>query len=111
MSQLRKGIDDTSQLPEGAKRQQHELDLQVTIGRALMATRGFAAPEVGETCARARQLCDQLNHPQFVPVLFGQWAHHFLRAELDKARDGAAEILQLGEKRNDLTVKYSVVKH
>jgi len=56
VSHLRKGIDLTSQLPEGAKRQQHELDLQVTIGRALMATRGFAAPEVGETCARARQL-------------------------------------------------------
>jgi class 3 adenylate cyclase/tetratricopeptide (TPR) repeat protein len=105
VSHLRKGIDLTSQLPEGAKRQQHELDLQVTIGRALMATRGFAAPEVGETCARARQLCDQLNRPQFVPVLFGQWAHHFLRAELDQARDGAAEMLQLGEKRNDLTVK------
>jgi tetratricopeptide (TPR) repeat protein len=105
VAQLRKGLDLSSQLPEGAQRQQHELDLQITIGRALMATRGFAAPEVGEACARARELCDQLNRPQFVPVLYGQWAHHFLRAELDQARDGAVEMLHLGEERKDLTLK------
>jgi predicted ATPase len=103
--QLRKGLGLLSQLPEGAPSGQYELDLQVAFGRALMATRGFAAPEVGETCTRARQLCDQLNHPQFVPVLYGEWVHHFLRAELERARDGAEEILLLSEERNDAPLK------
>jgi len=109
VAQLRKGLDLLSQLPEGVQRQQHELDLQVTIGQALMATRGFAAPEVGEACTRARQLCDQLNRPLFVPMLVGEWNHHFLRAELDRAHQGAEEILNLGEERNEVTLK--VVGH
>jgi class 3 adenylate cyclase/tetratricopeptide (TPR) repeat protein len=109
VAQLRRGLDLLSQLPEGAQRQQHELDLQVTIARAQMATRGFAAPEVGEACARARQLCDQLNRPHFVPMLWAEWAHHFLRAELDRARHGAEEMLNLGETRNEVPLK--VVGH
>jgi tetratricopeptide (TPR) repeat protein len=99
---LRKGLDQLSQLSEGAQRQEHELELQLALGRALMATRGFAAPEVGEICARARQLCDQINRPQSVPVLFSEWVHHFLRAELHQARQGAEEMLLLGEDQNDI---------
>jgi class 3 adenylate cyclase/tetratricopeptide (TPR) repeat protein len=102
---LRKGLDQVSQLSEGAQRQEHELELQLAFGRALMATRGFAAPEVGEICARTRQLCDQLDRPQSVPVLFGEWVHHFLRAELHQAREGAKEMLLLGEDQNDIPLK------
>jgi class 3 adenylate cyclase/tetratricopeptide (TPR) repeat protein len=105
IAQLHKGLTLLSQLPDGAQRQQYELDLQIALGRALMATRGYAAPEVGESFARARQLCDQLNRPQFVPVLYGKWLHHFLRAELDRAREGADNMLLLGEDRTDVTLK------
>jgi hypothetical protein len=105
VAQLRTGLELLSQLREGLQRQRHELDLQVTIARALMATRGFPAPEVGEACARARQLCDELGHPQIVPMLFGEWAHRCLRGELDCARESAAEMLRLGENQNDLTLK------
>ena len=51
---LRKGLDQLSQLFEGVQRQEFELELQLALGRALMATRGFAAPEVGDICARLR---------------------------------------------------------
>jgi hypothetical protein len=105
VAQLRKGLNALSQVPEAAWRQQYELDLQVTMSRALMATRGFAAPEVGETCARVRQLCEQLKRPQFVPVLFGEWVHHFLRGELDQARAGAEELVQLSEQPNNAPLK------
>src|SRR3984885_7350110 len=102
---LRKGLDQLSQLFEGAQRQEFELELQLALGRALMATRGFAAPEVGDICARTRQLCDQLNRPISVPVLFGEWLHHFLRAELHRARDGGEEMLLLGEDQKDIPLK------
>jgi tetratricopeptide (TPR) repeat protein len=102
---LRKGLDQLAQLSEGTQRQEHELELQLAFGRALMATRGFAAPEVGDICARTRQLCDQLNRPISVPVLFGEWLHHFLRAELHRAREGGEEMLLLGEDQNDIPLK------
>ena len=45
-------------LPETPARVQQELDLQIALGPALSATKGFAAPEVEQTYARARALCD-----------------------------------------------------
>ena len=44
-------------LPETPARAQQELDLQIALGPALMATKGPAAPEVEQTYARARALC------------------------------------------------------
>ena len=58
VAQLRKGLDLLSSIPDGAARQEQELDLQITLGHALMAAKGLAAPEPGEAFARARQLCE-----------------------------------------------------
>ena len=55
-AQLRKGLDALDGLPDGPGRQRLELDLQIALGNALMATKGHSAPEVGETFARARAL-------------------------------------------------------
>src|SRR5262249_35818107 len=44
--------------PQGPKRDQSELDLLVSLGRSLIATQGYAAPEVGRVYARARMLCE-----------------------------------------------------
>ena len=48
------------------------LFLQTTLGPALMATKGYAAPEVGKTYARARELCQQVGEtPQLFSMLYG----------------------------------------
>jgi hypothetical protein len=52
-----------SGVPEGAARPEQEVDLQISIGHALVATKGYSAPERGEAYARARQLCKQLDQP------------------------------------------------
>ena len=71
-----------------------------------MQTRGYAAPAVAETLARARQLCEQLNQPpQFANVLYVQCGYRILRGELPLACQNAMEHLQLGEARNDPVVK------
>src|SRR5262249_56667255 len=54
--QLQKGLDLLTGLPATVWRDQQELDLQVTLGRALVATRGNSAPEVGEIFARSQPL-------------------------------------------------------
>ena len=47
---------------------------RLTLGPALMATKGYAAPEVEQAYARARELCQQVGEtPQLFPVLRGLW--------------------------------------
>ena len=76
IAQLKKGLELLTSLPDGASRQRQELELQIALGRALIAAQGYAAPAVGETYARARAVCEQLDRPpEIVPVLYGQCAH------------------------------------
>jgi class 3 adenylate cyclase/predicted ATPase len=102
VAQLRKGLALVAELPEGVLRVQHELDLQVALGKAIMATKGYAAPEAGEVLNRARSLCEQLDRPpQLVSVLHGQWVHVLMMGDLARARSRAEELLALGTERND----------
>ena len=56
----------------GRDRDRRELNLQLALATALHATRGQAAPEVGEAYDRARQLCEQLDDtPQLFRMLMG----------------------------------------
>ena len=79
VAQLQQGLALVANLPEGVTRMQHELDLQIALGKAMIATKGYAAPEVGEAFNRARSLCEQLDSPpQLVTVLHGQWVRVLL---------------------------------
>jgi class 3 adenylate cyclase len=103
---LRKGLTLVSSLPNTVWRQEHELDLQLVLGQTLYATQGFGATPVGEAYARSRQLCDQLNRPrQLLAAVTGQWTHHQLRAELDRAQQLAAELRQLGDMLDDVSAR------
>jgi predicted ATPase len=102
VAQLRKGLDILAGLPDGAARQQQELDLQIALGHALDTTKGLAAFEAGEAYARARQLCEQLDRPaQLGLVLYGQFLFRIVRGELEQAEHHAEEMRHLGEARND----------
>jgi class 3 adenylate cyclase/predicted ATPase len=99
---LRKGLNLISGLPDGVRRQEHELALQIGLGQALFATQGWAAPGVGDAYARARQLCDELDRPhKLLPILYGQWIHQAMRADLDRAQRIAGEMRQLGDVQDD----------
>jgi predicted ATPase len=98
IAQLTKGLELLTSLPDSASRQRQELELQIALGQALIATQGYAAPTVGETYARARALCERLDRPpEIVPVLYGQYVYHLFRGQLSLARALAAEFLQRGE--------------
>ena len=107
VSQLRKGLDLLANLPNDTRRRQRELDLQITLGQALTASQHYAAPEVGQTYARARQLCEHLNWPpQFVAALNGQLSYQLCVPEdLNWALELANELLTLGEARNDKAIQ------
>src|SRR5262249_46993090 len=74
ISHLTKGLELLKTLPDTPERIQQELTLEITLGAPLTATKGYAAPEVGQVYTRARELCRQLGEPtQLVPVTFGLW--------------------------------------
>ena len=90
-------------LPDGPERQRQELELQGGLGRALIASKGPAAPETGAAYVRARTLCQKLGDTRsLVPLLMGQFAHHMIRAQLDEAGRIAEDVLRLGESENSV---------
>ena len=102
LAQLQRGMELLPLLPEGRGRVLQELDLQVTLGGALLALKGVAGPEMGEAYARARELCRKVGETsQLFPALSGLFMFHLNRAELDAARDVAEELLQWAKTRED----------
>jgi predicted ATPase/class 3 adenylate cyclase len=100
--QLQKGLDVLAGLPDGPWRQQRELDLQLALGRALIATKGYSSPSVGEAFARAKALAELLGRQEYLrPVLHGQSAYHMVRSELTQALAYAAQMEAIGRERHD----------
>jgi hypothetical protein len=106
-ARLRKGLDLLSRMPDGPARQEQELPLQVTLGHALLATKGYSAPEPGEVFVRARQLCRQLNQPPKLDVLAGQFAYRLVRGELDEAELHAEEMRHVGNVPNNIRREFA----
>jgi predicted ATPase len=106
VNQLRNGLDLLCKVSDTAVREDRELDLQIALGQALIATKGWSAPEVGAVFARARELCERLNRPQLLgSIVEGQWSFHFVRGNLKESERDAKEIGRLGEARNDMRLK------
>jgi class 3 adenylate cyclase/predicted ATPase len=102
ISHLTRGLELLKTSPDTPERTQQELTLQITLGMPLMNTRGYAAPEVERAYARARELCRQMGEtPQLFPVLFGLWVFHFVRAELQTARELGEQFLRLAQNAQD----------
>ena len=105
VAHLRRGLDALSQVPLDRTRLEHELELQMALGRALRTTKGFGAPEVEQTHARARDLCHQLGAaPQLFAALRGLWEYYELRAQTGPATEIAREILSIAERAADRTL-------
>jgi predicted ATPase len=74
----------------------------MALGVPLIATEGYAAPEVGSVYLKARELCRRLGSTrELSQTLWGLWTFHILRAELSTAAEIASEFLQLAEKTRD----------
>ncbi len=97
-----KGLALLSELPETPDRTHRELTIQTRLGPSLMATKGYAAPEVERAYARAQELCQQLGEtPHSFQVLRGLWVVHEMRAELRTARQLGEQLLVLAQHLDD----------
>jgi predicted ATPase len=94
-----RGLELLAMLPETLARAQQELDLQMTLGPALIATKSPAASEVEQTYARARALCAQVGEaPQLFPVLRGLGQFYLMRGTLSTARELGEQLYRLAQR-------------
>jgi predicted ATPase len=102
IAHLTKGLDLLMTFPETPERAQRELALLITLGVSLMATKGYAAPEVAQAYARARALSQQIGEtPQLFPVLGGLFAFYLVRGEFATARTLSEQCLRIADHVGD----------
>jgi predicted ATPase len=106
---LTTGLALQAMLPAAPPRAQQELDLQIALGPALMATMGFAAPEVEQTYARARVLCQQIGEtPQLFSTLQGLCGFYRSRGALPTARELGEQLYELAQRDAEPTHRLEV---
>ena len=81
---LRRALDAIGYIADDVERTRIEVELQVAMGAAFAANRGFGASEVKAAYVRAEALCDGLGDPADIfPALWGQWLFRWGRSEMD----------------------------
>jgi class 3 adenylate cyclase/predicted ATPase len=94
VSHLEQALDLLGELPLGQERQARELELRVAMGAALIAAKGYAAPETVAAYARACELCAEIDDTQrLVRAHYGQAVVHMLCAEHEPALRVAQSLL------------------
>ena len=99
---FRKAIQLIRSLPETPERLRQELSLEINLGAALMATKGFPTSDVVEVHARARELSQRVGEAtQFFRVLWGQWLSCAARGEHRAALQVGQQCLQVAQSAKD----------
>jgi predicted ATPase len=97
-----RGLELLKGLPETPERRQKELRLQITLGPALMASKGLTAPEVEATYVRVRELCSDVGEePQLFRALYGIHTFYGVRGECRTALRLGNDLLPLAERLRD----------
>ena len=101
-AQFQRGLDQLALMPDDAERRGLELEFRSALGTALMAVKGYAAPETGDAYRRARQLWEQLGSPSdYLRIPYGQSLYHAVRGELDVAQRLDEDLLRRSYQSND----------
>ena len=102
VAHLTKGLEALRALPDAPDHVQQELALQMALGFALTATKGWAAPEVEKAATRALKLCQQLGEtPQLFPVLFRLIEFYLNRGKLQTLRELAEQLMRMAQSVQD----------
>lgn len=92
------GLQELQHLPSGTQRDEWEIALQMTLGPALMATKGYSDLGVANAYQRALDLCDNSQNQQLVlPVLFGLWTYLIVRAKFKQGIRLTQRMVQIAE--------------
>jgi predicted ATPase len=96
----RRGLALLQTLPDTPDRAGKERALLLALGVSLVATQGFASPEVEQTYVRARELCLRAGDASSLfPALYGLWNVCLLRCEFPRCNELAAQMFALAQGR------------
>jgi predicted ATPase len=102
VSHLQKGLDLVRELPDGPERDRRELELQVSLGPALLAAKGYAATETEQAYSRARELIEITRDASWLDaVMSGLYVCYHTRAALQHSQEVAETSLRLAEMLGD----------
>jgi tetratricopeptide (TPR) repeat protein len=102
ITHLTTGLEVLKTLPETPEHTQIELALQTTLGPALMAHQGFAAPEVAQAYARARALRQHVGDPVHLGrALCGLRSFYNTRGDYHTARELGEALLTVAQRLQD----------
>ncbi len=102
ISHLTKGLKLLETLEASPGRDARELEFLGPLGTTYIASRGYAAPEVGPVFRRARALCERVGQtPQLFAMLWGNFAFHIVRGDLRVCTELADEAMVFGERLDD----------
>ena len=98
MAHFNKALELLATQPKGKDRDLRELELHIALTGPIIAVKGYAAPELEQTNARALTLCDRVGDvPDIFPVLYGRWALLYTSGRMAESRDWAKEVVRWAE--------------
>src|SRR5262245_40891053 len=99
---LQRGLELLQSLPDDVEHKQVALQLEVMLGQAMIAGRGYAAPETMKILLRAKKLItESTDTSQKFAILYGLWACYYVGGEVDMQQVAAAEFLAEAERYDD----------
>jgi class 3 adenylate cyclase/tetratricopeptide (TPR) repeat protein len=99
LSHLGQALNLLNTLRASPERDQQELGLQIVLGVAWMAVKGYSAPELEKAYGRALEICEKYGEsPQTFPVMMGLWAFYLVRGQIRTAQKVAAEAFELADR-------------
>lgn len=106
ISHFTNALDSLRELAPTKECKEREIQLQVALGEAFIAARGYGAKEAGRAFSRAYKLIQEIGgSSQLFHVLAGIFIYHEVRAEISQSQAAARELLGLAEERNDVAAQ------
>lgn len=86
INHLKRGLKLLEELPASLQRDEHELEILTSLGVAITALHGYAAPEAEKVYTRALALCQRVQHvPRYASSILGLWKGALVRLDLPQA--------------------------
>jgi class 3 adenylate cyclase/tetratricopeptide (TPR) repeat protein len=105
IAHLSRCLEILTGLPNRDDRIEQELTIQLALANALMACRGYSAPELGTVYVRARELAERMNETsKLLPVLYGLWAFKMVSGRHTAALEISHEFVELAQAAGDISL-------
>ena len=101
-----RGLALLATVPESRDRDTIELQLQIALGTAAVAIRGYASPEVERAYGRARELCRRMgDSADLASVLFGLHVYYVVVPSYKTSLELGDETLVMAERDDNITLR------